>query len=88
MRYPASLKPEAKFCTGGREISPTLLQHNLAGQNPTGLRLSPLSDSRTYRSDLYAYGPGQAAEKFIPYTIRTLLKGKPPEVTNGERLID
>jgi nucleoside-diphosphate-sugar epimerase len=34
------------------------------------------------------YGPGQAAEKLIPYTIRTLLRGETPKVTKGERLID
>jgi len=34
------------------------------------------------------YGPGQAVQKLIPYTILSLLKGEPPKVSNGERLID
>jgi nucleoside-diphosphate-sugar epimerase len=34
------------------------------------------------------YGPGQAERKVIPYTIRSLLRGEPPRVSNGTRLWD
>jgi len=34
------------------------------------------------------YGPGQDLNKVIPYLIRSLLLGKNPELTSGERSID
>lgn len=36
-----------------------------------------------------AYGPGQPDEtKLVPYVIRCLLEGRPPELTSGSRRID
>jgi UDP-glucose 4-epimerase len=34
------------------------------------------------------YGPGQKKHKVVPYTILSLLRGEPPELSSGERLID
>ena len=35
-----------------------------------------------------AYGPRQSAQKFIPYTITTLLQGHVPQLLSGERVCD
>jgi UDP-glucose 4-epimerase len=35
-----------------------------------------------------AYGPGQKAYKVVPYTILSLLKGVPPKLSSGCRLVD
>jgi len=34
------------------------------------------------------YGPGQPAGKIIPYAIRCLLEGRPPELSSGRRRVD
>jgi nucleoside-diphosphate-sugar epimerase len=35
------------------------------------------------------YGPGQQDEsKLVPYVIKSLLKGEPPQITSGTRLVD
>jgi UDP-glucose 4-epimerase len=34
------------------------------------------------------YGPGQPEWKLIPYTIRSLLHGRAPEISSGERRLD
>lgn len=45
---------------------------------------TPVVTARIYM----AYGPGQAEEKIIPYTIRSLLEGKPPRLSSGRRRLD
>jgi nucleoside-diphosphate-sugar epimerase len=35
-----------------------------------------------------AYGPGQAEEKIVPYTILSLLNGRPPRLSSGRRALD
>ena len=34
------------------------------------------------------YGPGQKKHKVVPYTILSLLRGKPPQLSSGDRPID
>jgi nucleoside-diphosphate-sugar epimerase len=34
------------------------------------------------------YGPGQPAQKLIPYVIRSLLRGEIPRLSDGQRLLD
>jgi nucleoside-diphosphate-sugar epimerase len=35
------------------------------------------------------YGPGQQDKtKLVPYSIQCVLKGEPPQITSGQRLID
>ncbi|MGH7277244.1 MAG: NAD-dependent epimerase/dehydratase family protein, partial [Candidatus Rokuibacteriota bacterium] len=34
------------------------------------------------------YGPGQAPDKVLPYTILSLLRGAPPRLSGGERPLD
>jgi len=34
------------------------------------------------------YGPGQKVHKLIPYSILSLLKGEPPQISSGLRLVD
>ena len=34
------------------------------------------------------YGPGQKKHKVVPYTILSLLRGEPPQLSSGDRLID
>lgn len=34
------------------------------------------------------YGPGQKESKVIPYAILSLLDGKPPQLSSGDRLVD
>lgn len=35
-----------------------------------------------------SYGPGQKAHKIVPHAILSLLKGEPPRVSSGARLVD
>jgi UDP-glucose 4-epimerase len=45
----------------------------------------PLATARVFM----VYGPGQQdATKLVPYTIQCLLKGEPPQITSGRRLVD
>jgi nucleoside-diphosphate-sugar epimerase len=45
----------------------------------------PIATARVYM----VYGPGQQdTTKLVPYSIRCLLKGEPPRITSGRRLID
>jgi nucleoside-diphosphate-sugar epimerase len=34
------------------------------------------------------YGPGQKRFKIVPYVITSLLKGEPPRISSGNRLVD
>lgn len=69
------------------------------GPTPYGVSKSVMEMyGRTFRSlcDLpvlclrpfLIYGPGQAAEKLIPYTILSFLNGLPPTILNGGKVID
>lgn len=45
----------------------------------------PIATARVYM----VYGPGQQdTTKLVPYSIHCLLKGEPPRITSGRRLID
>ncbi len=45
----------------------------------------PIATARVFM----VYGPGQQDDsKLVPYTIKSLLKGEPPEITSGRRLVD
>jgi nucleoside-diphosphate-sugar epimerase len=35
-----------------------------------------------------AYGPGQRPSKIVPYTILSLLRGEPPQLSSGDRALD
>jgi nucleoside-diphosphate-sugar epimerase len=45
---------------------------------------TPVVIARVYM----AYGPGQAEEKIVPYTIRSLLRGQAPRLSSGRRRLD
>jgi nucleoside-diphosphate-sugar epimerase len=45
----------------------------------------PIATARVFM----VYGPGQQDEfKLVPYTIKSLLKGEPPQISSGRRLVD
>ena len=45
----------------------------------------PVATARVFM----VYGPGQQDNsKLVPYTIQCLLKGEPPQITSGRRLVD
>lgn len=45
----------------------------------------PIATARVYM----VYGPGQQdTTKLVPYSIHCLLKGEPPRITSGRRLVD
>ncbi len=45
----------------------------------------PIATARVFM----VYGPGQQDDsKLVPYMIKSLLKGEPPQVTSGRRLVD
>jgi UDP-glucose 4-epimerase len=45
----------------------------------------PITTARVFM----VYGPGQQDEsKLVPYVIKSLLKGEPPQITSGTRLVD
>jgi nucleoside-diphosphate-sugar epimerase len=48
------------------------------------LYLTPVVTARIFMT----YGPGQPFQKLIPYTIRSLLRGEAPKLSNAQRLID
>lgn len=45
---------------------------------------TPVVIARVYM----AYGPGQAKEKIVPYTIRSVLQGQAPRLSSGRRRLD
>lgn len=45
---------------------------------------TPVVIARVYM----AYGPGQAEEKIVPHTIRSLLQGQAPRLSSGRRRLD
>jgi len=53
-----------------------LMFHQLYGVPVTLLRL------------FMTYGPGQKVHKLIPYSILSLLKGEPPRISSGLRMVD
>jgi UDP-glucose 4-epimerase len=45
----------------------------------------PIATARVFM----VYGPGQLDDsKLVPYTIKSLLKGEPPQISSGRRLVD
>lgn len=69
---PASPYAAAKWACSGY----ARMFHRLYGTRLVMVRLS------------MAYGPGQPPKKLIPYTVLSLLRGEPPIIAQGQRLID